>query len=137
MAEILKTAIPRYTIEICRRTTSLYDEQDRWLGGSSRVVSTEPIENVSYDNEDRQVYGDPVKWAISYIRDHVEVLEASQCPIPWVVPEHEWLYGTYDHQYVNLTEEITARLVGDWTGKQRSEVFRAVVGEESQRAESA
>jgi hypothetical protein len=132
MADILKTAVLRHTIEICRRTISYYDQGGEWLGGSSRTIGTQPIQNVDYDSDDREIYGNPVTWATAYIRDHVEVMEASMDPIPWVVEESAWLSGQYDHLHDNLTDEVTARLIGDWTGKQRAEVFRAVVGEERQ-----
>lgn len=69
----------------------------------------------------------PVQWAIATIRP-LASFEPSVSPIPDALNAHAWL-GSSERQFTRdgeIDTEISVRLEGNWTPKERAEVFRGV-----------
>jgi hypothetical protein len=64
-------------------------------------------------------------WAVERIQ-RTDAYEPSVYPVPAELHASAWLGGTYEHPYLDETEETSVRLSGAWTPAERAEVFRAV-----------
>lgn len=122
-----------YSVEITKRVVSYYSEEGcgeddcdqsecRWLEGDFRLISDEGTEVEDFPCCD-DPYDTPFYWAINLLE--VEGLtEPSSYPIQGAA--HEWLSGSFTDPYTGHVAETTARLTGDWTERQRADVFHAV-----------
>jgi hypothetical protein len=130
-----------YTIEVTTRVVSTEAESCRFEGeddhectgdctsldGDVRELETPSTQEITADADDLEAFeGDPVAWAVDYIRTKTDAVEPSSSPIGDTAREHEWLSGTYTDSYDNSKETHTSvRLTGDWTEQQRAQVFTA------------
>lgn len=108
------------------------DESDTWQTDPHRTER----DSMEYDDDAREEYGSPVKWAVAMLGNERIVatpgmagfpnLEASGYPIPDAVDACWWMSGTTADNYTNEETETTVRLASpEWTLEQRAEVFRA------------
>jgi hypothetical protein len=113
-----------YVIEIRRLDVSYNDEDGNPLDGDWRMISDHGTSTDEFDPE----FADedtPVTWAAEQI-NKTDAFQPSTDPIPDEIGDNEWLSGTHEDGYGRWTEETTVRLSGDWTPRERSEVFRKV-----------
>jgi len=135
-----------FTIEVTTRVVSGEAESCRFEGegdpehectgdctsleGDVRELEAPRTEEVTADGDDLEVFGgDPVAWAVDYIRTKTDAVEPSASPVGDRAREHEWLSGVYVDPYDNSRETHTSvRLTGDWSEEERARVFKGVRG---------
>lgn len=113
-----------YDVEITKHVGCGYSEEGEWLNGDFRTIEEPVIEVESFDPAD-DPYDTPYLWAVHLI-ESTDVTEASAYPIGLTAAPHVWLTGYYTDPYTGHCTETTVRLTGDWTDKQRADVFHAV-----------
>jgi len=120
---------PRYMIEISKQDVSYNSEDGEPLDGDRRMIRDHGTDVRVFGDAFDQDEGNwaPVTWATEVI-SQTDAYEPSVYPIPAELPEHAWLSGSYEHPYLDQTEETSVRLTGAWTPAERAEVFRAVYG---------
>lgn len=111
-----------YSVEINRRTVSYRDDDGEWMEGHHVTLSEDPTEVETFDPTE-DPYDTPFYWAINLLEAE-GFTEPSSYPIQGAA--HEWLSGSYTDPYTGHMDEVTARLTGDWTERQRADVFHAV-----------
>lgn len=132
-----------YTIEVTTRVVSGEAESCRYEGeddpdhectgdctsleGDVRELEAPHTQEITADADDLEAFeGDPVAWAVDYIRTKTDAVEPSGT-LGDTAREHEWLSGSYTDPYDNSrVTETTVRLTGDWTGQERARVFKGV-----------
>ncbi|MGJ5894419.1 hypothetical protein DF268_11720 [Streptomyces sp. V2] len=127
-----------YTIEITRHVVSYRTPQTvttdgepcggEWLDGDFREIERPSISRVEYDEFHAQTWDDDViAWAADTISP-TGATEPSFAPVGTDAPEHAWLSGRYDDPYEgdSRVTETTVRLTGDWSPRQRADVFHAL-----------
>jgi hypothetical protein len=113
-----------YVIEVNHRMVTDYDaDTGEWLDGDA-VKIDDWSEVEKYDGYDAEEYGSPVAWAIARIGR--ASWEANISPIPERVPAWGWLFDLHGDPYGVEIEEVTVRVTGDFTDRERAEIFRAV-----------
>ncbi|MEU6351117.1 hypothetical protein ABZ896_17555 [Streptomyces sp. NPDC047072] len=127
-----------YTIEITRHVVSYRTRAGvtptggryggEWMDGDFRTIEPPFTTCESYDEYDAEWWeGDLISWAVDRI-DPTGVTEPSASPIGNSASDYAWFSGRYEDPYEGdgRVTETSVRLTGDWSPRQRAEVFRAV-----------
>ena len=114
-----------YVIEISRQDIDPYTESGEWMDGDRRVLQDYPTETETYDADEAEFYGTPEEWAAERI-SRTDAYEPSSSPVGTELPAHAWLSGSYEDPYTTKITETSVRLTGDWTDRERAEIFRNV-----------
>lgn len=99
-----------------------------WLDGDYLTLERPTTTYATYEDTGAQEQGDDaVAWAVDTIA-LTGATEPCLYPIGDAVPEWAWLTGRYDDPYQgdSRVTETTVRLTGDWSPRQRADIFRAL-----------
>lgn len=116
-------------------TETDYDTDNYHDGDPGPVVASRDASRKfgdAYDTDD--AWGNPltpVQWAINVLRP-MAAFEPSSWPIQDEEPEFTWLssWQSFDPA-TSIETDISVRLTGDWTDRERSEVFRGTTQREA------
>jgi hypothetical protein len=138
-----------YTLEISRRDISRNAEECPWkdeeghnvegtgpecepaclsLDGDVRELRDHGTHTAEFgrdvDTYDWDEYdGDPVAWAAHYLsKNHPEISDAGM--VGETADKREWMWGTDEHPYEDKETETTVYVTGDFTDRERAEVFK-------------
>ncbi|MCI3928813.1 hypothetical protein [Streptomyces sp. AN091965] len=121
-----------YAIEVSRVVvsyrTDIGADGGAWMDGECRIIERPLTTHETFDEGDAELWAnDLIAWAVDKV-DETGVIEPSTYPLGDAVPEHGWLSGRYEDPYEGDSKvtETSVRLVGDWSPRQRAEVFRTV-----------
>jgi len=125
-----------YRLEECRWKGTEHDTEDHqcesectWMNGDRRELRPSDTYEYEPDHWDLDEHGTPVEWAVAHLTRHYAELTESTTTGD-TARASEWISGSYEDAYrgdLDVTE-TSAYLVGDWTEKERAEVFRRVTG---------